>query len=49
MFKLFDIYDAVFLETTYHAQSQLFNLVTLGADLQEYLQGWTSCINMKKE
>ena len=48
-FELFTIYDAVFLETTYHAQSQPFNLVTLDADLQEYLQDWMSHINMKKE
>ena len=37
-FKLFVIYDAVFFETTYHAQSQPFNLVTLDADLQEYFR-----------
>ena len=43
MFKLFTIYDAVFFQTTYHAQSQPFNLVTLDADLQEYLQDWMSC------
>ena len=49
MFKLFTIYDAIFIETPYHAQSQPFNLVTLDADLQEYLQDWTSHINMKKE
>ena len=49
MFELFTIYDAVFFETTYHAQSQPFNLVTLDADLQEYLQDWMSCINVKKE
>ena len=49
MFELFAIYDAIFLETPYHAQSQPFNLVTLDADLQEYLQDWTSCINVKKE
>ena len=49
MFKLFTIYDAIFLETPYHAQSQPFNLVTLDADLQEYLQDWTSHINVKKE
>ena len=48
-FKLFAIYGAVFFETTYHAQSQPFNLVTLDADLQEYLQDWTSCVNVKKE
>ena len=49
MFKLFTIYDALFFETTYCAQSQPFNLVTLDADLQEYLQNWMSCINVKKE
>ena len=49
MLKLFAIYDAVFFETTYCAQSQPFNLVTLDADLQEYLQDWMSHINMKKE
>ena len=49
IFKLFAIYDAVFLETTYHAQSQPFNLVTLDADLQEYLQDWMSHINVNKE
>ena len=48
-FELFTIYDAVILETTYCAQSQPFNLVTLDADLQEYLQYWMSHINMKKE
>ena len=48
-FELFAIYDAVFLETTYCAQSQPFNLVTLDADLQEYLQDWMSHINVKKE
>ena len=37
-FELFTIYDAVFFEPTYHAQSQPFNLVNLYADLQEYLQ-----------
>ena len=49
MFELFAIYDAVFFETTYHAQSQPFNLVILDADLQEYLQDWMSCISVKKE
>ena len=49
MFELFAIYDAIFLETPYCAQSQHFNLVTLDGNLQEYLQYWTSCINMKKE
>ena len=48
-FELFAIYDAVLFKTTYHAQSQLFNLVALDADLQEYLQDWMSCINVKKE
>ena len=48
-FELFTIYDAVFIKTTYCAQSQPFNLVTLDTDLQEYLQNWMSCINMKKE
>ena len=48
-FELFTIYDAVFFKTTYHAQSQPFNLVTLDADLHEYLQDWTSHINVKKE
>ena len=48
-FELFTIYDVVFVETTHHAQSQTFNLVTLDADLQEYLQDGTSCVNMKKE
>ena len=37
------------LRPTYHAQSQPFNLVTLAADLQEYLQDWTSQVNVKKE
>ena len=49
MFEIFAIYDAVFLETTYHAQSQPFNLVTLDANLQEYLQNWMSHINVNKE
>ena len=49
MFKLFVIYDAVFFETTYHAQCQPFNLVTLDADLQQYLQDWMSHINVKKD
>ena len=48
-FELYAIYDATFVEILYHAQSQLFNFVSLDTDLQEHLDDRVNWISVKTD